>query len=110
MTARLYHNVVQNRAARFSDDVADAIVADGFTADGFDGAVWLSTRPLGDGLGQFTGVAVTVPAEFDIRPWRRGTDALEDLDDVEIYAIPASDVNAWSRERWYPRPEELVEG
>lgn len=105
---RLFHNIEQNKRIKFADDVADVIVESGFTAD-LDDAVWLSSQPLGDGAGTFTGLAIAVPDGVSLEAYRQEGDGIELYLGVEVYALPADVANSFPRERWYPREGELVE-
>lgn len=107
-TRAFYHNIEQNKRVRFAADLADALVTDGFI-DGFEDTVWLSTKPLGDGCGTFTGVVVFIPKHIRLAQYRQRSDGLEDFPGVYVYAVPASLVNKYPRERWYPREGELAE-
>ena len=105
---QLYHNLIQNKAVENASWLADDIEQDGF-ADGLEERVWFAPRPLGDGIGGFVGLAVTVPAGLDLEQYHEIGDGIELELGVPVYAIPASIVNQWPRQRWYPREGELIE-
>lgn len=98
----VFHNIVQNRSVKFSDDVRDEIVEHGFNKD----TVWVGNHPVGDGQKNFVGVRLHVPPHVNLEHYRVHGDAIEDHG-VQVYEVPKEIVNSWKREAWYPHEHEI---